>query len=319
MMFGYKVYLCDEYEMDLRQFDLNLLITLDMLLTERSVTGAAARLGRSQPAVSAHLRRLRELFEDPLLTPQRRGLAPTPKAAAIQAPLREALADLAAATDVGSAFEPADSTRVFRIMATDSVHSAVSVPLAHGLAAEAPGVHLALQAPDIEKLESRLVGGDTDIAILSPTLRRAAAASKPFYTEDFCCVARSDHPLFVGGLDLDGFCAAEHILVSPAGGGFTGAVDAALNELGRSRRVRMSVPNFLIVPEVLATSDAIATVPRRVAQRWSDRVALAEPPLTLPTFDVRLTVAPQARRDLGVAWLEARLYAQVGTDGGANV
>lgn len=305
--------------MDLRQLDLNLLITLDMLLTERSVTGAAARLGRSQPAVSAHLRRLREIFGDPLLTPQRRGLAPTPKAAAIRAPLREALAELAAATDAGAAFDPAESTRVFRIMATDSVHSAVSVPLAHALAGEAPGVRLALQAPDAEKLESRLVGGDTDVAILSPTLRRAVAASRPFYTEGFCCVARPGHPLFAAGLDLDGFCAAEHILVSPGGGGFTGAVDAALSELGRSRRVRTSVPNFLIVPELLATSDAIATVPRRVARRWGDRVAVAEPPLTLPSFDVHLAVAPQARRDPGVAWLEARLHAQVGDgNGGAG-
>jgi len=297
--------------MDLRRLDVNLLITLDMLLTERSVTGAAARLGRSQPAVSAHLRRLREIFGDPLLTPQRRGLAPTRTAAAIQGPLREALAELAAATDAGSVFDPAESTRVFRIMATDSVHSAISVPLARALAEEAPGVSLALQAPDVEKLESRLVGGDTDIAILSPTLRRAVAASRPFYTEDFCCAARPDHPLFAAGLDLDGFCAAEHILVSPAGGGFTGAVDAALSELGRSRRVRMSVPNFLIVPEVLATSDAIATVPRRVAHRWGNRVAVAEPPLTLPTFDVRLAVAPQARRDPGVAWLETQLHARV--------
>jgi DNA-binding transcriptional LysR family regulator len=304
-------YLCDEYRMDLRQLDVNLLITLDMLLTERSVTGTAARLGRSQPAVSAHLRRLREIFGDPLLTPQRGGLAPTPKAAAIQVPLREALAELAAATDAGSAFDPAESHRVFRIMATDSIHSAVSVPLAHALAAQAPGVRLALQAPDVEKLESRLVGGDTDIAILPPTLRRAAAASQPFYTESFCCVARPAHPLFAAGLELDGFCAAEHILVSPAGGGFTGAVDAALSEMGRSRRVRMSLPNFLIVPEVLATGDAIATVPRRVALQWGARVALAEPPLTLPTFDVRLAVAPQARRDPGVGWLEARLYAHV--------
>jgi len=93
-------------------------------------------------------------------------------------------------------------------------------------------------------------------------------------------------------------------------------VDAALRELGRSRRARMSVPNFLIVPEVVGASDAIATVPRRVAHRWGDRVATAEPPLTLPTFDIRLAVAPQARRDPGVGWLEARLSAQVGGDGG---
>lgn len=294
--------------MDLRRIDLNLLVTLSVLLEQRSVTAAAERLHLSQPAVSGHLRRLREIFDDPLLASQGRGLVPTARARALRRPLAEALGHLSRAVDSGTLFDPATSERVFRVAATDSIHASLGTLLARILAAQAPGIRLAMYLHhDPQRLGTRLVEGQLDVAVLTPSTLPPGLDVQSLYEERFVCVVRRGHPFVGSDVDLDRFCAAQHVLVSLVGGGLFGAVDEALGAMGRSRVVRISVPSFLLVPQLLVGTDALATVPSRLAYQWRDRLEVIELPLRLPTFEVQLGTSPHAHGDLGLAWLIERI------------
>lgn len=292
--------------MDLRRIDLNLLVTLDVLLSERNVTLAGQRLGLSQPAVSSRLARLRTMFGDRLFTPARRGLAPTARALDLRQPLARLLAELDAL--VGSrGFDPARTVRTFRVVAADAVHAAVTAPVAAALQDRYRGLSVAMLAPDGASLERRLAAGEVDLLLVASPMMPVSAITKPLYRERFVCVARPGHPALERGLSIDAFCHYEHVLVSTEGGGFRGAVDDALEGLGRRRSVRTSVPNFLVVPELLRESDLIATVPSRVARLWAGRLSIFEPPFELPGFAILVGWGGRSETDDGLAWLRGQL------------
>jgi len=155
-----------------------------------------------------------------------------------------------------------------------------------------------------------LHAGEVDLLLLTPSMMPALAVTRQLYDEKFVCVMRRDHPAAGGGLDIDCFCGFEHILVSTEGGGFRGAVDIALERLGRRRKVRTSVPNFLVVPVLLQETDMIATVPSRVAGLWGDRVHVVAPPIDLLTFPISMGWSARAKADEGLAWLRAQMERQ---------
>lgn len=295
--------------MDLRRIDLNLLVTLDVLLREPGVTPAARRLNLSQPAVSARLQRLRELFADPLFVPNGRGLAPTPLAREIAPRLQRILADLGGVLRTGERFEPATAERTFRIAATDDFHAAVTARLLALMQREAPGCRLAMMTPGRDRLEHLLLDGEIDLVLGIPYVMPADAVCETLYMDDFLCVARRGHPAFGRMLDLDTYCRLPHLLVSPLTGDFYGHVDDELSALDRSRRVVASVASFLLVPEVLARTDLVCTVAGRLARLWEGRLAIAEPPLEVAGFAVQLGWSPAADADQGLAWLRGRLRA----------
>ena len=289
------------------RMDLNLLVSLDVLLAECHVTRAAARLGLSQPALSAQLRQLRETLGDALLVPGPKGMTPTARALALKAPLRELLAGFHALTSAGQPFDPGTSQQVFRVAATDSIHSSVTTPLAARLAVLAPGCRLAMQRSDLQTLPEQLASGELDIALLTPQSTPTALHARKLYDEDFLCVMRQGHPAAVGPLDLDTYCALSHVLVSPSGGGFVGAVDAALDALGRSRQVQISVNSFLLVPSLVDATDLIATVPARLARHWAGQLAVVSVPVEVPGFSVSMAWHPRSHADAAQAWLRETL------------
>jgi len=149
----------------LSRIDLNLLVSLDVLLTERNVTHAARRLSLSQPALSAQLKQLRAMLGDPLLLPAARGMTPTARALELQGPLRATLATLGSLVAEGQPFDPASARDTFHIAATDSVQAAVCVPLVARLRARAPGVRVALLPADGGRLGEQLASGELDLAL----------------------------------------------------------------------------------------------------------------------------------------------------------
>lgn len=293
--------------MDLRRVDLNLLVTLDVLLREPGVTPAARRLNLSQPAVSARLVKLRELFGDPLFVQRGRGLVPTPLARELAPRLQRLLAEIGGVLRSGTSFDPATAERSFRIAATDDIHAAVSSRLMARLSREAPGCRLAMLTPSRDRVERMLFDGDIDLVLTIPGFIPYEASRETIYDERFVCLGRRDHPAFAGILDLDGYCQQSHLLVSPLTGDFYGYVDEELAALGRTRRVVASVSNFLLVPEVLIRSDLIATVPSRLAGLWRGRLAVAEPPLELYGYPIQAGWSPASDGDQGLAWILARL------------
>lgn len=293
--------------MDMKSIDLNLLVALEALLAERNVSRAAVRLGLSQSATSAQLARLREVFRDPLLVRTPRGMLPTARAAALAEPLRQVLGEIGRMVQPSESFDAAAATVTFSIAASDYVEYALLPRLVDHLEAHASRARIAIRPTHYRALRQQLESGEVDLAILSrqnlgepgPDVR-----SRPLYSERFVCVARRDHPLLKGReVTLDQFCAIDHVFTSPAGGGFVGQADQALAAVGRSRNVRLSVPHFLLAPEIVARSDMIAVLPERLAAGYADRLRVLQIPLELAGFTIVQAWHERVHRDPAQGWL----------------
>lgn len=289
------------------RLDLNLLVSLDVLLAEANVTRAAQRLRLSQPALSAQLRQLRDAFGDPLLIPAARGMTRTSLAEALREPLREALARIQGVVSVASSFDPATAEQTFRIVASDAIHSAASAPLAARLKRLAPGCRIALLSYEGARTLEQMAAGEIDLWLGAGSSMPPNLRARTLYEEHFLCVVRRGHPLAATPLDLDRFCDLEHVLVSPSGGGFVGVVDDSLAALGRSRRVTVSLNSFLLVPSVIAASDYIATVPARLARAWARQLAVLAPPCETASFAVMMGWHARAHADPAQEWLRDQL------------
>ncbi len=207
------------------------------------MTRAAQRLSLTQPAVSAMLARLRDGFGDPLFVRTQRGLVPTARALELQAPVKRVLADIDTMLRPPS-FDPLAAELTVAIAATDYAPRAVIVPL------------LPVRQDD---LAARLQRGEVDPAIVTPEMTPPELHARTLYEERQVCLLRAAHRAARrGALTLDAFCALDHALMSYAGGCLSGVTDEALAQLGRSRRVTVSVTNFPVLPDILRTSAPIA-------------------------------------------------------------
>lgn len=302
----------------LRKLDLNLLVSLEALVAERSVTRAAKRLGLSQPAMSAQLARLRALFDDPLLVSGPRGMVPTEKALELQPRLSEQLAGLEALL-AAERFDPASARATFRIAASDAIHAVFGNRLVARLRQVAPGVRVALQQLNGESIGRQMEVGDVDVVMAAQKSLQETWMSRRLYEETFVCVVRQDHPVLGGPLTLEAYCALDHLLVSTSGGHFTGIVDDRLAEIGRERRVVVSVQDFMLVPQLVAGTDLIATIPRRVALEYGPALVVLDTPLPLPGFSIRLAWHPRTQRDPARRWLRREMAALAGALSGEPV
>lgn len=294
----------------LRQLDLNLLKALDALLDERNVTRAAARLGLTQPAMSGMLTRLRDSFDDPLLVRVQRGVAPTPRALALAAPVKQVLGDIAGLLQAPQ-FDPASARMTLSIAATDYALRAIAVPFLLALRPLAPSVRVALLPVVNEQLQGQLEQGTVDLALSTPETTAPDLHARILFEERYVCVMRSTHPAAQAGLSLDQFCALDHALVSYAGGSFEGVTDEALARLGRQRRVLLSVKSFLLLPDILRASDLVAVVPRRLVEDL-DGLVLFEPPLAIAGFTKVLAWHERTHRDPAHRWLRELLLQTCG-------
>lgn len=294
----------------LRRIDLNLLVTLDALLSEHNVTRAAERLHLSQPSVSVQLARLRKIFDDPLLLPGPRGMRPTARADELREPLRQALATLEAAVAPASPFDPAHDRHTWRIAASDYGESTILLPALRNLHGSAPGMRvtvLELAPPSLARQAER---GDIDLAFHIKEEAPAAMHHRLMFTERYVLAARVGHPQFERPLTLEQFCQLGHAIVSPDGGGFQGVTDTALAELGLTRRVTLSVPHFLFLEAVLASTDLVAMIPARLAKD-NGALQIIEPPLEIPGFEMVMLWPERLHRDPAHRWLRERIASSV--------
>lgn len=295
--------------MDLNQSDIGLLVALNTLLDQESVTGAARAMGISQPAMSAQLARLRTLFNDPLLTPSGRKLVPTARALEIREPLRVLLADLDLLVRETAQFDPACTDRTFRLIATDYVHAVLAKDILLAFAAEAPMARIALLGSDPQNVWAQLEHDSADLALVTG-MNLPEARRRPGLTEAFTVIQRKGHPRGTAPFTLDTFCTVEHALVSPEGGGFFGAVDKILSEENRARRISCSVPSFLLAPSLVAGSDLVAVIPSRLAALHESELDQFPLPFQSPEFSVDLLWHPRRQKDPAHVWLRT-LIAQI--------
>ena len=295
--------------MNLAAVDLNLLVALDALLSERSVTRAARRIGLSQPATSHALGRLRDLLGDPLLVRVGGGMALTPRGEALAEPTRAALDAASRVLAPRGAFDPAAETRPLRLAGADFTQVDILPRLCARLAEEAPGIDVQVH-PAPEDLLGLVQRGEVDVALgpvrfsgLQPGLEE-----EPLFEERFVCVVRDGHPLTRGRLTLERFAAARHAMIAPRGKA-GGVVDDLLAKHGKTRRVAARVAHFLVAPHVVAATDLVLTLPERVARLYEEQLPLRtlKLPFEVPGFTVSMIWHERSKSDPALRWARGLL------------
>ncbi|MEO7337457.1 MAG: LysR family transcriptional regulator [Caldimonas sp.] len=299
--------------MNFRTLDLNLLRVFDVVMAERNVTRAAARLAMTQPAVSNALRRLREATREDLFIPGSTGVTPTPHAELLWPTVRSALGGLRDALEP-QGFDPSLDARSFALAMADA-NAALMVPL---LVAELTRSRakvdlrfLPLTSRDPRPLFEH---GHADLAVgFFPDVAAALAAEgsggnvrlDPLYRCEYVCVMRRDHPLAATpGLSLDAYCAADHLRVSFAGRP-RGFVDEALAQIGRERRVVITVNHFFAAGSAVHQSDLLTVLPRSFvpATGFASELAVRELPFAMPEIEVGLLWHRRHEHDAAQRWL----------------
>jgi DNA-binding transcriptional LysR family regulator len=303
-----------ERPVNLNRIDLNLLVYLDALLRERNVTQAANQLSLSQPAMSNGLRRLRELFDDPLLVRTSEGMTPTERALELEPVIREVLSKIDQAVQPRSAFDPQNAQRVFRIMASDYAESTLFPAVLGKLRTQAPGLTLDIMTPsDVSFLD--VERGKVDMVINRFDSMPQSFHQIHLWDDSFTCVLSPENPV-LEDFTLDNYLKANHVWVSKTGMGVgvgvdpgdvqrLGWVDVALDKLGKKRQIRVFTRHYQAAMTLAEQNDLIVTLPTRAAQLQRDnpRVVLREPPLEIPPLQLKMAWSPLLQHNPANKWL----------------
>src|SRR3954447_5939741 len=296
--------------MNLGGLDLNLLVALDALLSERSVTRAARRVGLSQPGMSNALARLRRLLYDPLLVRQGATLVPTARAEALVGPVHDALELIRSALDAQRSFDPARDRRTFRLSCSDYSVLMLIGPLVRGLAADAPGLTVEV-LPRLADAGRALDLGDVDLVVEPAEImeREDLPCARLWDDRWMCCVW--DGNARVGDeMRLEDFTALGHLIYSMGGAGQPVALpDLHLARLGVERRIEVSVESFLLAPFLLQGTDLVPLTPKRAEAflRRTGDIRVLEAPIEFPPLVETLWWHPRATADPAHAWLRTRI------------
>lgn len=287
----------------LAALDANLLVALDALLQEENVTNAAKRVGITQSAMSQTLARLRHQFDDPILVKVGRRMEPSPFGRRIRPRLHKAIVECEAIVADRPVFDEASASNRFVLAMVDYLSLVLLPALTRDIAARAPGVDLAVHALDAGSIAPELQQGLVDLYVGVAGEAERSLETEPLFVDRMRLVVRTDHPLCADP-SLESYADAAHILVSPrreAGS----IVSRALSEEGYTRRIAIEVPYFSLVPELVAQSDLVATVPERVATLFTTRhpVTVLPPPLPLPDLEVCMAWHPTFATDPAILWL----------------
>ncbi len=297
------------HQMNIYNFDLNLLRVLDALLRERNVSRAAERLSLSQPAVSNALNRLRELLDDPLLVRAGRAMQPTPRALSLEAPIRDALQQIEHTLNAGDFFDPATSRQRFVIAVTDYVELICMPALMAHLANVAPGIQLAIQHLTPSLPAEALDNGEIDLAVGRFLDVPTRFHSRRWASETLQVALRQHHPLIEGELDLPAFLRLRHLWVH--GGQTRGMVDQWLKDHDLERKVVYTTPNYLQAAHIVASSDLAAVLPTGLARHFAGLLPLQlfDLPFDLGAFQLDIVSVAQRERDAALQWLIEQIVA----------
>lgn len=294
--------------MNLAALDLHLLVAFEALYEARSVTRAAERLGIGQPAMSASLAKLRDIFGDPLFVRAAGSMQPTLKADRLGPTVSAKLADLRAVLEENRPFDARTAARTFTIASTDYTSITLLPALIADLRKHAPAIDLRVIGYDKDDIV-RLIGrGEIDLALGVFRNPPERAVRKRLCAEFFVGVARRGHPdVAAGCMTLDRYAAQPHALVSVRRDA-AGVIDAALAEAGLTRRIALTIPHMLVLPELLAHSDMVSAVPNRIAQPFIvDGLQTFRLPLDVPAWNIEMLWNVSVRADRAHTWLRERI------------
>jgi DNA-binding transcriptional LysR family regulator len=310
-------------EMSVERVDLNLLVYLDVLLREKSVTKAANHLGITQPAMSNGLKRLRALFEDPLLVRTSEGMTATELALEIKPQVRQILSSVEKVIQPERDFDLA-SHRVFRIMASDYAESTLIPQVLREVRKYAPNVTLDILTPSDVSFED-VEQGRVDMAINRFDKLPQSFHQKTIWADTFSCMMSKDNPL-VNDFTLDNYLEASHIWVSKTGFGVgvgvnpkdvqrLGWVDEALAKIGKKRNISVFTRHYQVAMLLAKENDLIVTLPTRAAQMKQDSrtLVIKEPPFDIPSLDLTMAWSPLLQHNAGHQWLRRLIISVADT------
>jgi DNA-binding transcriptional LysR family regulator len=295
--------------MNLKDFDLNLLVVFDQLLAERRVSKVADNLGLSQPAVSNALARLRKMTDDPLFLRTTRGMEPTPFAQQLAEPIAMALGMIHSAVNQKISYDASTTRRAFTIVMTDIGEIYFLPALMDELAKVAPGVRMSTVRNTAVNLRDEMEAGRIDLAIgLLPQLK-AGFFQRRLFKQRYVCMFRKGHRLDKPKVSLAEFCSAKHVVVVSEGTGH-GKVDELMERSGIVRDVLLTVPHFVAVGHILHHSDMVATVPERLAQALVGPFDLAyvSHPARLPEIAINVFWHAKHHKDPANEWLRGLVF-----------
>jgi DNA-binding transcriptional LysR family regulator len=300
--------------MNISRVDLNLLVYLDVLLRECNVTRAAEELGISQPAMSNSLRRLRDLFNDPILVRTSDGMTPTDRALELQPMVRKVLSAAEQAILPKTEFDPKSATRIFRIMASDYTEATLLPLLLEQLAKKAPGIRLDIMTPsdvsfyDVER-------GKVDMVINRFDTLPQSFHQVHLWDDSFSCVISVNNKI-VDNWNLDSYLSGRHVWVSKTGMGVgvgmtpddvqrLGWVDEALTKIDAKRHISVFTRHYQAALLLAEQDDLIVTTPSMAARGLadSDRVVILDPPFEIPRMRLKMVWSPLLQHDPGHRWL----------------
>jgi DNA-binding transcriptional LysR family regulator len=297
--------------MNIARLDLNLLLVFDAIYQEGNITHAGARLGLSQPAVSAALARLRDLMGDPLFIRTNRGVVPTERAKQLAEPLEGALNAIRSLLQEQSSFDPIASQRCFRILMLDVGEMNLLPRLLQHL--HEIGSHISIATTQITtdaQLEL-LERGSMDLAVgFWPSLTPARGFFKQLlFVDSFACLTRADHPSISNPVTLEELLRASHVVVSSHANS-TGPLDRVLAQLGVNLKVAVRTPHYLAVPMILEQLNLAVVMPARPAAIFARNYGFRVVPLgfNLPTIDVCQYWHQRFARDPGLMWLTSTIH-----------
>ena len=292
-----------------RQLDAELLMAFDALLKEQNVTQAAKQLGITQSAMSARLSKLRTVFDDRLFvgTTHGRGVVATPRALEMRAAVSAALAALQNLVAPVGTFDAQSSTRTFRIAMHDNPAAILGPPLIARCRTLAPRVRMALVLPNQQTIAAAMESGEVDLLVASPTTAHADWLSRTVVKERFATAQRKGHPRGAAKLNLDSYCALDHVVVSSDGGSFHGFVDDVLASHGRQRRVCASVQSYALAPMIVEASDLVCTLPLHLLARFGSALDLFEPPFELTDYQLAAFWHARNQDDSAHSWLRDQI------------
>jgi len=298
----------------LNQIDLNLLVYLEVLLRERNVTQAANQLGLSQPAMSNGLRRLRALFDDPLLVRTSEGMTPTERALELEPLVKDILLGVDRAMQPATEFEPRAAQMVVRIMASDYAESTLFPAVLTELRDNAPDITLDIMNPsDVSFLD--VERGKVDLVINRFDQMPQSFHQITLWQDSFSCLLSPNHPI-LDDFSLESYLSADHIWVSKTGMGVgvgvdpsdvqrLGWVDSALAQLGEKRRIRVFTRHYQAAMTLAEQNDLIVTLPTRATwlKQNDPRVAIRQVPFDVPPLELKMAWSPLLHNNAPHRWV----------------
>jgi DNA-binding transcriptional LysR family regulator len=297
--------------LDIPRQNLNLLVVLDALLSERSITRAAARLHMSQPAMSAAVAKLRQWLGDPLLVRGVGGYTLTTRAEELIDPLRLILEDIERTLQKPAVFDPASAQNTFRIAANDAFELVVLPPLMQHLQQVAPQVRIVVESTEGVVPVDALTRGAVDVAWGHFEEIPAGLRTEVMLEDTLACLVRKGHPSIQGTLSLMQFCTAPHLMVALKGNTLPELVQRRMAESGLTLNVALQVAHMLAAPVIVMKSDYLLTLPTRVARSYAELLGLEFLPLPFdyPPIALSLVWHERVHRDAGTTWLRRTIQS----------